>query len=155
LLEWTARGIEFARRLGSMKRTSLDALISDLVRERADWTCERCSRQFPERRGRDIHCSHFYGRKYHSTRYDPDNVFCLCASCHSQLQDAPAEHAAWVRSQLGDIRYDELRGRWRRVCRRRSPEIAEMRSHYRRELEAMKAARANGARGRIEFTGWT
>ena len=66
-----------------MKRDATDAAFSDAVREAADWTCQRCGREFPDRKGREAQCSHFYSRKYSSTRWYPDNALLACASCHA------------------------------------------------------------------------
>ena len=44
-----------SRAVVTLKRDPLDAVFSDLVRERADWTCECCGKYFPERKGSGIH----------------------------------------------------------------------------------------------------
>ena len=144
-----------ARWFVAVKRTPLDAVITDLVRERSNWTCERCGEEHPYGvPTRSLHCSHFYGRKWSSTRYDPDNVYCLCASCHSELTDDHHEHVEFVRGKLGCTRYSALRGRWRQVMRRNKPEKDAMLAHYRDELERLRQLRMDGQQGTIDFVGW-
>lgn len=139
-----------------IKRTTLDSVFSQLVRERADWTCENpeCRREFPDRKGQDVHASHFYSRQWASTRHHPDNVFCLCAKCHDRFGKAPGEHTAFVRRALGEARFYELRDTWRQVVRRRPQERKEMVKHYRSELDRLLHLRIKGHIGRLEFVGW-
>lgn len=139
-----------------IKRTSLDAVFSDCVRESADWTCQnyRCKRVFPDRKGQDIHCSHFISRSYNSTRFFPDNALCLCAKCHDEVGKNPDLHVTVMREILGEVRYAELLFRKHQIVRHRNGDRAAMRKHYRRELERMRVERANGATGCLEFVSY-
>ena len=90
-----------------IKRNATDALFSDLVRERANWRCERCLTQY-EKPAPGLHCSHFYGRGGKSTRWDFDNANALCFKCHTYLGSNPHEYRVWKLRQLGQRLYDRL-----------------------------------------------
>lgn len=137
-----------------LKRTPLDAVVSHLVREMYDWTCCRCRREFPERKGRDVHASHFYSRKYNSTRWYLPNLLCLCAKCHDFVGKNPDEHVALIKRVLGDTRYDELRARKQRIYRYRKQDKAEMLAHYRAQLAHLRRRRAKGERGYLPAVNW-
>ena len=137
-----------------MKRDALDAVFSDCVREAADWTCARCSRVFPDRKGKDIHASHFYSRSYNATRWFPDNVSCLCAACHDHLGKHPDDHSDFIRGLLGPVRYGWLRERKARIYRYRDSDKRDMRKHYRDELERMTELRANGCIGPLQLVAY-
>lgn len=130
-----------------IKRDSTDAIVSDVVREAADWCCERCQMPFPDRKSRNCHASHFISRKYNSVRFFPDNLTCLCGACHDLLGKDPYEHAKFMETKLGLVRLEELRQRKQRVVRYRNGDKAEMRKHYRGELERLRDLRTAGAVG--------
>ncbi len=137
-----------------IKRTPLDAILSDLVRERADWTCEYCSAEFPERKGRGLHASHYIGRSNMSTRYDPDNLFSLCASCHRKLSDDHDEHYQFAYRSLGEVRYEVLRANKQKIKRYRKAELREMLAHYKEQQVILEGQRMAGEIGRLEFVAW-
>ena len=144
-----------------MKRTKYDALLSDIVRIAA-LECEKCHRtfeNFPDERDARFHCSHFYGRKYNSTRYlaaapfpgVARNLFALCATCHAELECAPAEHSLWVQEAIGVDAYESLRLQWRRIYRRRKGDLDSLYAHYNQVYERLKEARHGGAQGYLKF----
>jgi hypothetical protein len=137
-----------------VKRDALDDVFSQCVREAADWTCERSGLVFPDRKGRDVHASHFYSRQYNSTRWFPDNVACLSAAEHDYLGKHPDEHTAFIKRRLGDVRYEMLRERVRRIFSYRPHHKAEMRKHFRDELARMLELRRNGVDGPLEFAAY-
>lgn len=53
-------------------------------------------------------CSHFYGRRKESTRFDEKNCDCLCGGCHMYLTANPAEFRDWKLNQLGQEEFDKL-----------------------------------------------
>lgn len=53
-------------------------------------------------------CSHFYGRKSESTRFERDNADTMCHGCHQYFTSNPAEYSAWKLKQLGQKRFDTL-----------------------------------------------
>ena len=94
-----------------------DAKFSLLIRERDNWTCQRCNTRFPQG-APNLHCSHFWGRSNKATRFDPDNCDSLCSFCHSIWED-DKQGAYWgfKRAQLGDERFDALEARARSIIK--------------------------------------
>jgi 5-methylcytosine-specific restriction endonuclease McrA len=131
----------------TIKRDATDAAFSDAVREAADWQCQRCQRPFPERKGQDAHCSHFFSRKYLSTRFLPDNATLLCASCHSIVTDDHHEHVKLFERLLGETRYEMLVERKRKLVRYREADKKAIRQHFRAQIEHLKIRRRNGHDG--------
>ena len=134
-----------------IRRDKKDALFSDLVRERANWTCEACGKQ-PERRM--LHCAHIFGRRYRSTRWHPDNAIALCFSCHQHFTDNPTEFSGWVIERLGGTKgggYAALRRLSVVVAKFSKHDLAQIEADLRAEVGLMANARKAGARGRIEF----
>ena len=137
-----------------MKRDKLDKVISDLVRERAEWTCEKCGKVFPEGFRQGLHCSHLYSRRHASTRHFGGNLFAHCFACHQYLGGNPIEFAAWARSQLGDTALESLGERHHRIVRRRKKEKEEMYQHFKAEYKALMDKRKAGETGYISFVEW-
>lgn len=137
-----------------LKRDALDALFSDAVRESADWLCQRCGKQFPERKGQDIHCSHYFSRKFNATRWFPDNAACLCATCHAVVTDDPDAHYKFFFLHLGQVRYDWLVKRKHEIKRYRANDKKDMRVHFRNELERLRQMRKDGVMGAINLVAW-
>lgn len=137
-----------------IKRDATDAAFSDAVREAADWICQRCQRPFPERKGQDVHCSHFFSRKYLSTRWFPDNAACLCASCHSIVTDDHHEHVRLFEKLLGPVRYEWLVERKQKLVRYREADKKAIREHFKAQIEHMKMRRLNGDVGGLDLVGF-
>jgi hypothetical protein len=137
-----------------IKRSPLDAVFSDLIREAADWTCAYSGLVFPDRKGRDVHCSHFISRANLATRWFPDNAVCLSAGAHKRLGENPDEHTAFMRRHLGDERYELLQIRKRQIVRYRASDKKAMQKHYRDELERILELRRNGRTGPIEVVSY-
>lgn len=55
--------------------------------------------------------AHIIPRGYHSTRWDEDNAFCLCSSCHMYYTYHPIEWEEFVIRKIGKIKYQELKFR--------------------------------------------
>jgi hypothetical protein len=137
-----------------VKRDKYDAIFSDLVRERAGYTCEHCEKHIPEGYRMAAHCAHIHGRKNQSTRYDPDNAICLCAGCHYKFTDHPTEFTYWLHEYLGDGHMEILREKVNRIKKWGKGEKDEMRKQYQGELKRIKYLRENGEVGRLEFIGY-
>lgn len=135
-----------------IKRDATDAIFSDVIREAYDWTCAYSGLVFPDRKGRDVHCSHFYSRSFNSTRWYPDNAVCLSAAAHDYLGKHPDEHTDFFRKLLGDTRYQMLRERKQRIFRYRPADKKAMRQHYAEELERIQELRRQGVTGYVEVT---
>jgi hypothetical protein len=90
-----------------MKLRAVDKLFSTYIRTRDSWTCQRCGKQYtPPTQA--LHCSHFFGRRKESVRFDPDNCDCHCWGCHSYFEQHPEEHRQWKLKRLGQKRFDAL-----------------------------------------------
>lgn len=137
-----------------VKRDKYDAVFSDLVRARADYTCEHCSVYIPEGERQACHCAHIHGRKHQSTRYDPMNAVCLCAKCHYWFTDHPTEFTYWLHEYLGEGHMDILREKARGIKKWVKGEKDEMRKFYQSELARIRAARNSGITDYIDVTGW-
>ena len=138
-----------------MKRDKYDATISDLIRCRANWTCECCGRISPEGQAtgkdRSMHCSHFTSRGAGNiARYDTDAISCHCATCHKLFTDKPYEHTEWFKKHYGESFYDIIREKHNRVRKMIKSEKEEMHQYYRGELNRVKQLRMEGIPGFIE-----
>lgn len=136
-----------------IKRDKLDAVFSDLVRERADWTCEYCGRNYSDRR-QGLHCSHLFGRRHKSTRHHPDNAFAHCYGCHQRLGANPAVFVRWAESRLGLTRFEWLMERHQQIVTRTKAEQAELYQHLKSERKRILNMRAQGVTGRLEFVAY-
>ena len=134
-----------------IKRTKHDAIFSDLIRERADYCCERCGKNC--RNGR-LDCSHIFGRRHTRTRWEPDNAQALCYSCHNWFGENPYEAGLWLESIYGSGYMEILREKKNSVYKMKPAEKEEMYKHYKEEYRKMMYKRGEGVEGRIEFEGW-
>ena len=141
--------------MGAVKIRASDSYFSKCIRERAEWKCERCGAQHKEG-SMGLHCSHYYGRGTWSTRFDKDNCEALCYGCHSFMGANPAMHEQRIREKLGPYAYDALVERKNdiKAGRQMKRDEALVRKHYKAELENLKARRASGESGYLEFTGY-
>ena len=92
---------------GGIKRTTGDKYFSDYIREKANWTCERCGKVFDGPHAA-IQNSHYFTRGNPRVRFDPDNCSCLCVGCHDWFTKNPHDHSEFMRRKLGEVRYDAL-----------------------------------------------
>lgn len=96
-----------------------------------DWNLDRADREFSmfirkrdgrcmnplcptqERNIAALECSHFYGRKYLITRFDPENCIALCHWCHAAWEDTKQGRYREVMIRwLGQRRFDEMEKRF-------------------------------------------
>ena len=108
-----------------IKRDKRDAIFSLLIRERANWSCQRCNRQF-ERGAANLHCSHLFGRRHRAARWASWGAVAHCAACHFYLTEHPLEFAAWVNGHFTPSKAE--------IYRRRSKIIANF---SKRDLESI------------------
>lgn len=139
----------------AVKIKTVDKYFSRCIRERAEWKCERCGSQH-EQNSMGLHCSHFHGRGKWGVRFDPDNCEALCYGCHSYMEQHPMLHTERFIEVYGQGMFDILQEKANdtRLGRMAKRAEAEIRKHYRTELERMKELRAQGVTGRIEFENW-
>ena len=84
-----------------------DKLFSNYIREKADWKCQKCGklcRLNGEWIAR-LEASHYFSRSHGGTRYDEQNVYSLCGSCHKRMggytPSENREYDLWVKEMLG------------------------------------------------------
>ena len=142
--------------MSAIKITPADKAFSLCVRERVNYTCERCGTYAPKELSKRLDASHFHGRGKWSVRFDPDNVFACCYGCHAYLGAHPIEHMYWVQERLGPYRFEALAERARDIKRGREARrsVKEIAAHYRQELEIIREKRRECSTGRIEFAAW-
>lgn len=140
-----------------MKLTPADRWFGKCVKERVNWTCERCGKHYPDG-GQGLHCSHFFGRRKQSVRLEPLNAFAHCHGCHSHFSQYPYEFDRWVQQKLGKMKY--------RILIEKSNDLelgteigrtkgkGEVSAHFKAEFERMRKLRKEGNIDRIEFIGW-
>ena len=137
-----------------VKRDILDALFSDLVRERANWCCEACGRCFGPSERQGLHCSHHISRRYNATRWCPVNAAAHCASCHHRFSDDPVLHGEWIIGHIGEQNYRNLKLAAERITPLKKHEREDIRKTLKDQFADMRKQRVNGHAGRIEFDGW-
>lgn len=98
-----------------VKIRKTDRMWSRYIRDKAGGKCEYCGKVC-EVNGeviKKLECSHYFGRKNESVRFDPENTYALCFTCHKELGGHTrlenGEYDQWVRKRLGDKRYKLLK----------------------------------------------
>lgn len=102
-----------------IKLDKADKIFSKFIRERADWKCEYCGKDYRDN-PQGLHCSHYWGRGREGTRFEPDNCAALCFYHHRLLGhgDARDEYKQMMIDRLGQKRFDELEVQARTYCKR-------------------------------------
>ncbi|MEM8499913.1 MAG: hypothetical protein AAF542_17955 [Pseudomonadota bacterium] len=134
-----------------VKRDKTDDVFSFLVRERAQWFCERCGIGFAHNPG-SLHCSHFFGRANQGTRWHPMNAAAHCVGCHDHLGAEPILFAEWVKGRYGEEYYNRLRVMAHKVTKISKFEKELIHKHYLAEKKRLLELRLAGRVGRLEFT---
>lgn len=136
-----------------IKRTPADAAFSDCVRQRSNWTCERCGGKPIDLRG--LHCAHVMSRGHWSVRFDPSNALALCYGCHRITeQRREVELIPLVKRTFGEAEWDRVFADAMKVDRAVRKAVSAIAKHYRAEFSRMAAMRRDGNEGRIEFDNW-
>lgn len=98
--------------MAKVKINKTDKMFSDWVRNRDDWTCQRCGAYkdpSDSRQRMGLHCSHYWKRGKHATRFDTDNCISLCMGCHLRLEgDKQGEYKDLMIKRLGQAKFDRL-----------------------------------------------
>lgn len=138
--------------MGAIKRTPADVAFSLCIRERSDWTCERCGTKY-EPGARGLECSHYHTRGKWGVRFHGLNAEALCTGCHfleGGLKRADLNLSEFEIGVLTDLVNDTSLGKEIRKTKGKG-EIAK---HFREQLKVMQGKRAQGVRGRIDFEEW-
>ena len=134
-----------------MKVTTADSYFSKLVRCRAEWCCEFCGRFVPEPDRQALHASHIVKRSRRMTRWLPLNAMSLCAEHHSILEMNPLIHADWVKSKIGQDKYEYLKLMGSKNLALKKQHLKALTKNLKASWEDMQARREAGETGRIEF----
>ena len=107
----------------------LDKVFSKFIKRRDDWTCRRCGlRNKPDSNYYDP--AHIKGRRIDSLRWDDENVFGLCRSCHQFMDGHPLKKRDWYISQFGGENWDRLVQKSNRVSHFKNWELEEMIQYF-------------------------
>ena len=124
-----------------MKLKPADTWFSKCVRHAANWTCEKCGKQYAPDDARGLDCSHIFGRKNRSVRWcgggAVTNAIALCMGCHRWWHENPSESGVWIREHLGEGAYSLLEEKKNQIAKISKAEEKEISAHYRKEYRRM------------------
>jgi len=137
--------------------TTADKWFSRCVRERADWTCERCGKRYtPPTQA--LHCAHYYSRGKWATRFEPLGAMCCCYGCHRIIDKEKAEKDRLYIEIFGSFALEILKEKLADLSLAKAMKRTKGRGliahHYKEEYERMMQERAAGVVGRLEFVGY-
>lgn len=137
-----------------MKTTKEDKVFSTLIRLANNFTCENCffidSEAQITFKSRQIHLSHFIGRGNYQVRWNVDNGYCLCATCHAYYEDRPSEHTQFVTNLIGKEKVEHLEWVSNQAIKWTKQEREDMYTHYKNELAVLTGKRMDGFIGRYQ-----
>jgi rubredoxin len=97
------------KRIGRHKSPSIsklkkkaDAVFSNFIRARDNWTCVLCGRK------EIVQCGHLIKRGKAATRYDEINCHCLCSICNFKDQYETWHYATWFIKEYGATMFKDL-----------------------------------------------
>ena len=106
-----------------------DALCGALVRSRG--ACERCGKTT------GLQWAHIVKRNYAHTRTDETNAWCLCGTCHYEVDNFADQFMALVIRTIGRTEYERLV--------RKAKDGVRIKFDWKAELIRLKAKRAGEA----------
>lgn len=121
----------------AIKREACDKWFSDVVRAKANWSCEYCHKSFAGPSA-GLHCAHIYGRANKSTRWSLDNAVSLCAYHHDYFGRNPVEFADWLSQYFGQGHMDILREKRNQIMKTNVQLRKEIAKHYREEYRKLE-----------------
>ncbi len=134
-----------------IKRDKRDILFSMLVRERAEWACERCTTYFSEGNRSGLECSHFFTRSRKSGRWNPLAAAAHCTGCHKELGSNPIQFHRWILAHLGPKKTSQVEALSAKIIHLKKHHKEEIHANLKASWEDMQARRKAGETGRIEF----
>lgn len=100
----------------SRKKTQKDYAVDEAKRVaklRDNYTCQKCNRS--KKMGYQMHGAHIIPVEYDGTAADPENILCLCATCHSvgrtSAHEDPVKFGRWFDEMYPGL-YDRM---WQRA----------------------------------------
>ena len=79
-----------------------------------------------------LQCCHIFSRTYRNTRWDLDNMICMCAGCHFEAHKNPIKFVEKVKEYLGDYKYNLLKNKHNAIKRWTIVEMQELLETLRR-----------------------
>ena len=86
-----------------MKLNPADVAFANYIKTLAGYTCEYCGSSQGQ-----MQAHHHQRRKKLITRYDEENIVCLCAGCHLDFHAHPNKDVAFFTQKLGSDHYEKL-----------------------------------------------
>ena len=117
----------------AIKRDQADKWFSDVVRQKANYTCEHCHKTDSR-----MECAHIYGRRLKSVRWSLDNAVCLCHWCHRDFTENPLKFTDWLDQYFGSGHLDLLREKKNSLLKANDLVKKEVSDHYRSELRKLE-----------------
>ena len=116
-----------------MKISAADSHFSKAIKLRDKNTCQRCGIQKDR-----MECSHVFGRRHRTIRWDTLNAKTLCHACHRWWHENPADSGRWFAERFGEWRLELLREK--RDSRVKVPKTEEkdISKHYRKECKLLE-----------------
>ena len=92
----------------SPKKTAIE-LAKKVAKERDGYVCQKCGKSRDG--GWTMHGSHIMPVSWSGTAADPENIICLCATCHSMgktsAHDDPVNFGRWFDAKYPGL-YDRM-----------------------------------------------
>lgn len=101
----------------------LDSVHSLYIRNR-DKRCVTCGAT------KNLTCGHLFSRQSYSTRWHERNCNAQCTGCNCRHEYDPYPYNRWFIGKFGLEAFDELHREYRRPCKFRDAELAEMITKY-------------------------
>lgn len=120
----------------AIKRDKYDKIFSDLVRDAAQFTCQRCGREDSK-----MELAHNLGRRATWTRYDPRNAACLCTTCHFRIDENAYEKISLFTRLKGQETCELMRQRFSASFKTPKGFKDEIYEHYKNEVKRLKEIR--------------
>ena len=120
----------------AIKRDAADKWFSDVVRLKANWSCECCDKQFFGPHS-GLHCAHIYGRANKAVRWSLDNAVSLCFYCHRTFTENPLEFRDWLYGYLGEGHMELLTEKKNQQFKTTQKIRSEIAAHYRDEFKKL------------------
>jgi len=117
-----------------IKREACDKWFSDVVRQKANYTCEHCKKVDSR-----MECAHIYGRRLKSVRWSLDNAVCLCHWCHRDFTENPLKFTDWLNQYFGEGHMDILREKKNAILKATPDVKKDISKHYREELKKLES----------------
>ena len=101
----------------------LDDLWKRLVKERAEYRCQKCNSKGA---GHPLEAHHVYRRECRGTRFHALNGVCLCRKCHAEQRRRPAVFLDWYEEIIGENALADLSFLSRTITKRNEQDLEEL-----------------------------